>query len=203
MSTNAAWKNDHVVLRDKEKVDNANSTDHLKLLTFGSYYIDGVLLRVKTQDAREWVEQFLTKYSEVLPINIFIRMNPYRTLRILWMLHMRIALRGHSLEHFLEIVRILDEVEDKDRNTKFIEKGVRVIPLAPAWIPRNRVLVDLVLEYIAGRIDDEIAKKIFYSAFLKILRRKNIIVVESLTKWEPSAEMVNKEEKQSCDIMSP
>jgi len=69
---------------------------------------------------------------------------------------------------------------------------VRVIPLAPAWIPRNRVLLDLILEYISGRIDDEMAKKIFYSAFLKLFKRKNIIWVRDLSKWEPF-------ERDKCD----
>lgn len=187
MALNELDKANVIQVREQDK-----EHEELRLMSFGSYYIDGVIFRVKTQDARNWLEQFLSKYSEAFPINVFIRMNPYRTLRILWMIHLRIALRGHSLAHFLELIRMLDELDEKDKRTKFIEKGVRVIPLAPAWIPRNRVLLDLILEYISGRIDDEMAKKIFYSAFLKLFKRKNIIWVRDLSKWEPF-------ERDKCD----
>lgn len=159
--------------------------DSVKLIEYGSYLIDGVIFRVKTQDARKWIEEFLVKYSEIFPMNVFIRMNPYRTLKILWMIHLRIALRGRSLSNFLELTELVDELDEVDLKTKFIEKGVRVIPLAPAWLPRNRVLIDFILEYISGRIEDEMAKKIFYSAFLKLFERDNIIHVKEISKWEP------------------
>jgi len=157
----------------------------VKLIEYGSYIIDGVLFRVKTQDARKWIENFLRKYSEIFPMNVFIRMNPYRTLKILWMIHLRIALRGRSLSNFLELTELVDELDESDRKNKFIEKGVRVIPLAPAWLPRNRVLIDFILEYVSGKINDDMAKKIFYSAFLKLFERKNIIHVKEISKWEP------------------
>ncbi len=167
--------------------------DSTKLIEYGSYLIDGVIFRVKTQDARRWIEDFLRKYSEIFPMNVFIRMNPYRTLKILWMIHLRIALRGKSLSNFLKLTELADELDEPDRKTKFIEKGIRVIPLAPAWLPRNRVLIDFILEYISGKIDDDMAKKIFYSAFLKLFERNNIIHVREISKWEP-IERANYEE---------
>jgi len=181
-----------IISRDNTNVKGTEKTDNLSLIQFGSYFIDGVLLRVKTQDAKEWLEKFLDKYAEIFPVNIFIRMNPYRTLQVLWTIHLRIALRGHPLRRFLQITRTFNDLENKDLKNKFIEKGVRVIPLAPAWIPPNRVLIDLILEYIAGRIDEDIAKKVFYSAFLRIFKRTNIICVKNLTKWEPYKEETSK-----------
>ncbi len=170
--------------RARLEVKRENEDETLILMPFGSYLIDGVILRIKTQKARRWIKDyFVEKYGDVLPINVLVRMNPYRTLKILWMMHLRIALRGYSLKKFLQITDKIEELEDNDMKAEFIEKGVRVIPLAPAWIPRNRVLLDLIFEYISGKIDEDMAKKVFYSAFLKIFERSNIVPLKNLAKW--------------------
>ena len=88
---------------------------------------------------------------------------------------MRAALRGQSLKQFLKISGLLDKIPEGISDNKYIEKGVRVIPLAPIWLPQNRILIELILEYLLGRIPEDLVKKIFYSAFIKMFNRQSII----------------------------
>ncbi|MGQ4891976.1 MAG: hypothetical protein ACP6IP_05750 [Candidatus Njordarchaeia archaeon] len=145
------------------------------ILPYGSYSIDAIILRVKTNKARNWTEKFIEKSEDFIPIKIMVRANPYRTLQLLWIDHMRVALRGQNLKQFLKISGLLDEVPEEIIDNKFIEKGVRVIPIAPIWLPQNRILIELILEYLLGRIPEELVKKIFYSAFIKMFNRQSII----------------------------
>ena len=145
------------------------------MIPYGSYSIDAVILRVKTNKAKEWIEKFMGDVDDVMPIKVMIRVNPYRTLQLLWFEHFRVALRGQSLKKFLEITNLIDEIPADRIDNKYIEKGVRVIPIAPTWIPKNRVLLELILEYLLGRIPEDLVKKVFYSAFIKMFDRKSII----------------------------
>ncbi|MHA1616528.1 MAG: hypothetical protein ACTSX9_04390 [Candidatus Njordarchaeales archaeon] len=145
------------------------------LLSYGSFLIDGALFRVKNPKIRRWLEKFLEKHSEELGIKVLIRTNPYKTLQILWSEYLRIALKGHNLRTFLQITNKLEELSCTSEDEHYMVKGVRVIPLAPAWVPENRVLIDLILEYLAGRIDEALAKRVFYSAFLKLFRREELV----------------------------
>lgn len=144
-------------------------------IPYGSYSIDAVILRVKTNTARRWTEKFIEENEEIIPIKILVRVNPYRTLQILWFEHMRIALKGQNLKNFLTITGVIDKVPEETIDYKFVEKGVRVIPIAPAWLPKNRVLMELIMEYLLGRIPEEFVKKVFYSAFIKMFNRESII----------------------------
>ncbi|MHA1590828.1 MAG: hypothetical protein ACTSVA_09600 [Candidatus Njordarchaeales archaeon] len=143
------------------------------LISFGSFLIDSALFRVKDPKVRRWLERFLGENSDELEIKVLVRTNPYKTLQILWSKYFRIALKGHNLKTFLQIIDKLEELRYSKDDECYMRKGVRVIPLAPAWIPENRVLIDLILEYLAGRIPEEEARRVFYSAFLRIFKENN------------------------------
>ncbi len=156
-------------------MDEEEEEERYTMLPYGSYSIDAIILRVKTNKAKDWIEKFLDEIDDLVPVKVMIRVNPYRTLQLLWFEHFRVALRGQNLKKFLEITNIIDEVPAELIDNKYIEKGVRVIPIAPTWIPRNRVLLELILEYLLGRVPEDLVKKVFYSAFIKMFDRKSII----------------------------
>ena len=185
MSINLKKESDRSRVLTKENKAHPKYETKGILLEFGSYLIDGAILRIKTQEARDRIIKLLKEYEELFPISILIRTNPYRTLQILWSEYLRIALRGHPLERFIKLSRIMDQIPKSLMENKYIRKGVRVIPLAPAWLPKNRVLLDLIFEYLCGRIDKEMAKKVFYSAFINIFERENVLKLGNLLKWSP------------------
>ena len=156
-------------------IDEEEEEEKYTMLPYGSYSIDAIILRVKTNKAKDWIEKFLDEIDDLVPVKVMIRVNPYRTLQLLWFEHFRVALRGQNLRKFLEITNIIDEIPSELIDNKYVEKGVRVIPIAPTWIPRNRVLLELILEYLLGRVPEDLVKKVFYSAFIKMFDRKSII----------------------------
>ena len=162
--------------RGQRENDKLNIT-HMKAINFGSFLIDGALFRVKDPKTRKWLKDFLSRYSDEIEIRVLIRTNPYKTLQILWSEYFRIALKGHPLKKFLELIDKLEDITCTKEDERFLERGIRVIPLAPAWLPKNRVLLDLILEYLSGKIDENMAKRVFYSAFLRIFKRKDFFMI--------------------------
>jgi len=173
-------------------------SEKTNLLQYGSYMIDAIILRIKTQEARNWTEKFMEETEGVFPVKILIRVNPYRTLQILWFEHFRVALKGQNLKRFLEIAKIddisLENVLDDVLDEEFAIKGVRVIPIAPAWLPQNRILVEMLMEYLMGRLPLDLIKKIFYSAFIKLFDRESITLLNIQENPKSSTEKKNLED---------
>jgi len=177
----------NIAQEEKNRETEEESYNYI-MIPYGSYIIDAIILRIKSGKAKEWTQKFLEKNCDAIPIKILVRVNPYRTLQLLWSEHMRVALRGQTVKRFLEMTNLVDEVSEEDIDSIYIEKGVRVIPIAPAWIPKNRILLELLLEYVFGRITEDLVKKIFYSAFIKMFKREDILSINDFSNWQRSEE---------------
>jgi len=78
---------------------------------------------------------------------------------------------------------------------EFAVKGVRVIPIAPVWLPPNRNLIEMLMEYLMGRLPLELIKKIFYSAFIKLFDRESITFLNIQENPKSQAEKRNENER--------